>query len=137
MTTIAENELEAELQEMYIQATHWLQDVSFLETETHFFRNIIERYQSAGAAASRAIEFTDKVAIQENQLNELRLKIPVFLNFLEPFIGDIKKEMDLGFLDRYNSLQNELAALFTSVRATKNQLFHYTESIMQPVNPTA
>jgi hypothetical protein len=64
MTTIADNELETELQEMYMQATHWLQDISFLETETHFFRNIITRYQPAETAVSRSEEFKAKVSDQ-------------------------------------------------------------------------
>lgn len=134
MTTIADNELENELQEMYMQATHWLQDISFLETETHFFKNIIRRYQFDAQAESRAAEFTNKITEQESRFNDLKVKIPVFLAVLEPYIGDIKKEMDLDFLDRYNALQNELAALFTLVRKTKNELFHFTESIMTPAS---
>lgn len=131
MTTIADNELQTELQEMYMQATHWLQDISFLKTETQFFRNIIARYPPADPAASRVADFLSKIADQENRLSELKFKIPVFLSFLEPFIGDNSRVMSLGFLDRYNLLQNELTALFNTIRATKNELFHYTESIIE------
>ncbi|MES2265123.1 MAG: hypothetical protein V4520_00090 [Bacteroidota bacterium] len=134
MTTIADIELETELQEMYMQATHWLQDISFLETETHFFKSIIVRYKPAVAAVSRADEFTAKVIHQMNRLNELKVKIPAFHAFLEPFIGDINQQMDLEFLDRYNMLQNELSSIFNNIRTTKKELFHYTESIMAPVS---
>lgn len=134
MTTIADNELQTELQEMYMQATHWLQDISFLETETQFFRNIILRYPPADPVVSRAAEFSTKITEQENRLSELKFKIPVFLSFLEPFIGNNSQVMDLGFLNRYNLLQNELTALFNIIRDTKNELFHYTESIMSPAD---
>lgn len=135
MTTIANTELETELQEVYIQATHWMQDISFLETETNFFRNIIARYQPKGKTGSRAEEFVAKITAQEKRLKDLKTKIPVFLAFLEPFIGDFKKKMNLEFLDRYNALQTELDALFDVIRATKNELFHYTESVMIAANP--
>ena len=133
MTTIAEIELETELQEVYMQAAHWMHDISFLETETHFLRNIIARYQPEGEAGSKAVEFITKITEQERSLNDLKTKIPVFLAFLEPFIGDLKKEMDLEFLDRYNVLQTELNTLFETIRGTKAELFRYTEALMATV----
>jgi len=132
----ADAELETELQEVYIQATHWLQDIYFLETETNFFRNILSRYQPEDGIELRKKEFNLKIQAQETRLASIKIKIPVFLNFLEPYIGDLKKEMHLDFLDQYNALENELEALFTSLRATKKELFDYTESIMPPVKVT-
>lgn len=129
-----DTELATELQEVYMQATHWLQDISFLETETRFFRNMINRYQPAAAGASRKQEFEAKIQAQDTRLAALKTKIPEFLTFLEPFIGDLKKEMNLDFLNRYNALQNELESLFNALRTTKKALFHYTESIMSPIN---
>ena len=129
-----DTELATELQEVYMQATHWLQDIAFLETETHFFRSMINRYQPSAPVASRQEEFDAKIQAQDIRLAVLKTKIPEFLAFLEPFIGDLKKEMNLDFLDRYNALKNELEALFNALRTTKKELFHYTESIMAPIN---
>jgi hypothetical protein len=131
-----DTELETELQEVYIQATHWLQDISFLETETNFFRNIISRYQPEDAVASPKAAFDLKILAQEARLAAMKVKIPAFLIFLEPYIGDLKKEIHLDFLDRYSALQNELEALFTGLRSTKKELFHYTESIISPIEIT-
>lgn len=137
MTNAApDTELETELQEVYMQATHWLQDISFLETETHFFRNIINRYQPSPAVISRKAEFDAKILEQNTRLGVLKTKIPEFLAFLEPYIGDLKREMSLDFLARYNTLQNELESIFEALRTTKKELFHYTESMMTPVNST-
>ncbi|MFA6083951.1 hypothetical protein [Mucilaginibacter sp.] len=135
--TAPDTKLETELQEVYMQATHWLQDISFLETETQFFRNIIKRYQPPAAVLSRREEFDVNIQAQDTRLAELKTKIPEFMAFLEPFIGDSKKVMNLDFLDRYNALQNELEALFNALQTTKKELFHYTESLMSPVNPSA
>lgn len=125
-----DTELETELQEVYMQATHWLQDISFLKTETSFFRNILNRYQAKDAIESRKEEFELKILAQETRLAAMKTKIPVFLGFLEPYIGDLKKEMHMDFLDQYNALQNELQALFSGLRLTKKELFQYTESIL-------
>ncbi len=61
MTNLAPDpELENELQEVYMQATHWLQDISFLETETHFFRNIINRYDASAAVHDSSSTITEQ-----------------------------------------------------------------------------
>ncbi|MDB5032089.1 hypothetical protein [Mucilaginibacter sp.] len=135
-TLTPDTELETELQEVYIQATHWLQDISFLETETNFFRNILSRYQPEGIVEPRKKEFELKIQTQETQLAQMKTKIPLFLAFLEPYIGDLKKEMHLDFLDQYNALQNELDTLFAGLRSTKKELFDYTESILLPIKIT-
>jgi hypothetical protein len=125
-----DTELQTELQEVYIEATHWLQDISFMETETAFFRNVINRYQISIAIISRQEEFKAKIVDQERKLAELGAKIPDFLVFLKPYIENSKKKLNLDFLNRYNFLKSELDTLFSSLRTTRNELFHYTESIM-------
>lgn len=132
-TLMSDNELEAELQELYILAKHWQQDISFLENETRFFRSVLSRYQPQGAEVSRKAEFLLNISAQEERLETLKNKIPAFLSFLEPFIGNLKKEMDLSFLSKYNQLETELRQLFNVIKTTKAALFHYTESIMSPI----
>lgn len=127
-----DTELEAELQEIHLQASHWLQDISFLETETRFFRNVIGRYPSLPGDDSQKDQFKAKIEAQYERLESLKAKIPSFLSFIEPFIGDLKKPMDLDFLNRYNTLHLELIGLFEGYRITKSELFHYTESLMAP-----
>jgi hypothetical protein len=128
-----DTELETELQELYILAKHWLQDISFMEEELQFFKNILQKYQHTGvlnASLSKHVEFSQKIEKQEMQLNALKTKIPVFIAFLEPFIGNLKAGIDINFLTRHNALETELQELFTAVRATKKDLFTYTESVM-------
>jgi hypothetical protein len=128
-----DTELESELQELYILARHWQQDIAFMEEELQFFKNVINKYQPAAPAseaASKSAGFSSEIQKQAKHLSRLKTKIPDFLNFLEPFIGNIKREMDLSFLAKYNQLQIELQELFTDVRATKMALFSYTEGLM-------
>ncbi|CAN5444061.1 hypothetical protein BH09BAC6_BH09BAC6_32550 [soil metagenome] len=128
-----DTELEYELQELYILCKHWLQDISFMEDETQFFKNILNKYQAANLTndqSSKNAEFHQKVQDQEKRLDTLKTKIPAFLSFLEPFIGNHKKDMNLGLLEKYNALEAELKTLFATTKATKKELFRYAESIM-------
>ena len=131
----ADRELETELQEIYSQATYWLQDISFLETETNFFKTLLARYQPSESGLAQWREFESKIFGREARLDILKTKIPVFLKFLEPYIGDLKKEMQLDFLNRYNMHKNELEYNFAALSETKKDLFHYTEPIMHLAKP--
>lgn len=134
MTSLpSDTKFEDELQELYIEATHWLQDISFLETETQFFHHILNRYHPQDTRTDQNKKFLSMIEAQEVRFAALRTKIPGFLEFLGPFIGDLKKTLDFGFLEKYNALSNELQQLFADVRRTKMELFKYTESFMAPV----
>lgn len=126
-----DTELETELQELYILARHWQDDISFLADEARFFRNILQKYDATTAEnIESAAEFRQKIEGQENQLVSLRSAVPEFLAFLEPYIGNNKKAMDLSFLERYNELQNGLTTLFAGIKRTKQELFAYAETVM-------
>ncbi|MCO5948497.1 hypothetical protein [Mucilaginibacter flavidus] len=132
-TSTPDSELESELQELYILVRHWQQDIGFMEEELQFFKNVLNKYQPENPGDNVELKttvFGSEISKQEKHLTALKTKIPDFLIFLEPFIGDIKKDMDLGFLAKYNQLQTELQQLFTDVKATKVALFSYTEGLM-------
>lgn len=130
ISSLTDSELETELQELHIQATHWLQDIGFLETEIHFFRGIIDRYKIADDPKGSKTELRARVEAQYQRLESLKAKIPGFLTFVEPFMGDLNKTPDLDFLSRYNALHTELFSLFDNYRLTRNDLLQHTKSLM-------
>lgn len=111
---------------------HWSADLDFLEEELQFFKNIYQQYPGTRPAKNEAqgVGFEQKMKELETHLRSLRIKIPAFLSFLAPFIADLNKPMDLAFLEKYNSLGNELKQLFSDVRTTKKELFTGTEALM-------
>lgn len=130
-----DNELENELQELYILCSHQLQEISFTEDEIRFFKNILQKHQPAVPSPeqrSARTEFNQKILEQERHIANLRTKIPDFLAYLKPYIGDMKKEMGISFLEKYNAMEAEIRELFSAVRATKQELLRHTESIMIP-----
>jgi hypothetical protein len=128
-----DSELETELQEMYILARHWLQDISFMEEELQFFKNVLNKYEPqeiSGEPTSKSTLFNQKINELEQHLVSLKTKIPAFLTLLEPHITDLKKAINLGFLNDYNTLEAELRVLFAAVKLTKKDLFSFAESGM-------
>ncbi|PWK80138.1 hypothetical protein LX99_00602 [Mucilaginibacter oryzae] len=128
---LADTELETELQELFIQARHWQDDIYFLEDEIRFFRNILLKYDTAPAENNRPeAELRQMIENQESRLANLKSAVPEFIVFLKPYVGDNIQAMDLNFLERYNDLQNELTALFAGIKKTKTKLFAYAETVM-------
>jgi hypothetical protein len=128
-----DTELEYEIQELYILAKNWLQDISFAEDELHFFRNLLHKYQvdtSGMIPTTREIAFSDKIILQEKNIADLKIAVPQFMKYLEPYIGNLKKAMDLDLLDKYNGLDDQIQSLFAAVRATKKDLFDYAETVI-------
>ena len=54
-------ELEYELEELYILSKHWMQDISFVEAELRFFKEIADKYSAADS--------------RENNLSTLQLSL--------------------------------------------------------------
>jgi len=128
-----DTELEYEVQELYILAKHWLQDISFAEDELHFFKNLLTKFGLNSADAGLGSEwelFNEKIAVQEHNIVGLKLAIPKFLDFLAPYVNDQKKPMDLHLLEQYNGLDDEIKELLASVKTTKGELFACAEDIM-------
>lgn len=126
MDNLNDQQLESELQELYILAKHWSDDLDFLEKELSFFKNVHARYPDS----LPEYPLDKNVVKLEKHLASLKTKIPAFLNFLKPFITGKNKAMDMGFLERYNLLRDELNELFTEVRMTKKELFTHTEALI-------
>lgn len=127
-----DTQLEYELQELYILARHWLQDIYFAEDELSFFSNVITKYQntiSESFLIKRGV-FYKKIADQKSNISELKTAIPIFLALLEPYIKDLKTKMDLNLIEEYNGLNSNIQALLHSVQITKMELFTYTETII-------
>lgn len=127
-----DSELENELQELYILCKHWLEDISFMEYETGFFKKVIQRFEINNTAKQKSeiSVLNSKIQEQELHLSLIKAKIPEFLEFLKPYLKNTDKVMSSDFLEKYNTLEAELKELFKTIKATKMELFDYTEKIM-------
>ena len=129
-----DTELEFELQELYILCKHWTQDLAFIEDELNFFKNILKKYEAMGAQSdqpSKYIQFSSKIKELAGHIITLKKSVPQYLKLLQPFINDSKKEMHLDLILKYNALQTEIQNLFWIIKKLKNELFTYTEIIIE------
>ncbi len=132
-TIISDSELEFELQELYILSKHWMQDISFIEDEIRFFKTIFDKYWDPALINepnSMHADFKQKITQQEGNIDNLKLRIREYLKFLEPFINDQEKMIDLSLIEKFNVLGGKIKSLFESTRQTKTELFKYAEGII-------
>jgi hypothetical protein len=131
--TQSDTELEYELQELYILARHWLQDIAFAEDELRFFSNMLKKYQENTTIQNVLIKrgaFSKKIADQNNHIAALKTTVPEFLTLLEPHIKDSKIKMSLNVIAQYNAMNAHIQALIHAVKTTKMELFAYTEAMI-------
>jgi len=134
LITPADTELEYEVQELYILAKHWLQDISFAEDELHFFKHLLAKFQIDAPSTGHGIQwqqYNEKIAVQEHNIAGLKLSIPKFMQYLAPYVGDQKKVMDLNLLERYNGLDDEIKQLLSNVKTTSCELFACAEEVIE------
>jgi hypothetical protein len=133
-TTIQDQELEDELQELYLLSDHWISDIHFIEDEARFFKNVVEKYLVPTLKNEQlyAVKYFNKDLVQlEEDMRNLKTKILGFLRFIEPMLTESKKEIGLDLLERFTFLETQMKALFESVKRVKKSLFSFTEASMK------
>ena len=133
-TLIADSELEDELQELYILSTHWISDINFIEDETRFLKNVIDKYLAPilkDDQLAKAKDFNKTLVQLETGIPMLKIKISDFLHFINPMINESNKEIGVNLLEKFTSLETEMKSLFESVKKIKKSLFSFTEEIMK------
>jgi hypothetical protein len=128
-----DTELEFELQELYILCKHWMQDLRFVEDEIRFFKNILAKYRSTETEddqKAKHLQFSLKIDELEGYTVTLKIAVPQYLNLLKPFITDLKKEMHLDLVLKYNDLETEIQTLFWKTKKLKCELLCFIEELM-------
>ena len=137
-TILPDLELEFELQELYILSKHWIQDISFIEDEIQFFKTVFDKFPGPvliKEAHSVPWEYSRKIIQQEANIESLKSRIQDYLKFLEPFISDQQKLIDLDLIEKFNGLGTEIKNLFETIKQTKAELFTYAERFMTSEKP--
>jgi hypothetical protein len=125
MTTVIEdNQLEAELQELYLVDKQWLSDLEFLDTELEFLRKLA----ATSSAASTRDEELNKLVVIENTYNFLKKDLRAYLHQLEPLIIAKSKLLDLSLIENYGLLKTRLAGMFQQCQKLKKEIFEATKA---------
>lgn len=115
MTTIIEdNELNTELQELYLVSKRWLADRDFLQTELDFLKKRFKELDMAGSADVEAI-----INIEE-QHADLKKCIMDYSHKLEPLITDAGQPFDITLIETYAQIETELNRFSQEIQSAKN-----------------
>jgi len=134
MEKIAEDApLDYELQELYIESSHWLSDISFVEDEIRFLKKALNKYlaYTENLQQHETTSFTKILALQHLRVSDAKIKIAEFLKFIEPLILHNKTEIGLDLLEKYASLEMEIRSLSEYVRLVKHLVFSFIEEAIK------
>jgi hypothetical protein len=132
-TTNPDTQLEYELQDLYISSKHWLSDVSFMADEIRFFKHLIDKYFVPGAKNQHVAEvnaFRKTISEKETETVVLKSMVLAYLNFLEPFVCDLKEAIGFDLIEKHSFLENQIQNQFQSLKLFKKDLFSIAEKLI-------
>ena len=137
MKTLAEEQqLDTELQELYLLSKHWISDIDFVEDEIRVFKTILNKYLWFGLDSSLMADAkTFKKTLTQHEVNTGALKNDVleFLKYIEPVVSDQRKRLGVNMLEVFIDLESRMKKLPETIKREKKQLLLLTEDAMRAV----
>ncbi|MEO6520811.1 MAG: hypothetical protein ABIN91_03975 [Mucilaginibacter sp.] len=125
MTTIIEdNQLNTELQELYLVSKQWLSELAFLETEYEFLK---KRAADLLATEAHPAEF-EQIAAIGIRYHDLKQTIETYLHQLEPLITTASSALHLTLIEQYAGIEKELAGFTEELHTTKSTVLELTKA---------
>jgi len=123
MTTIIEdNELNTELQELYLVSKRWLSDLDFLENELEFLRRRFKTFDMA----TNWIDLQEITRIDKKHA-DLKAHIMNYAHKLEPLITETKQPFDINLIETYAQIETELNRFSEEIQSVKNAALELTK----------
>lgn len=105
-TTIEENELNTELQELYLKNKQWITDLDFFEKELQFLNDFQQKKMAVlSHNFGEGIEINIKIYNAKVSYEELKKDLFLFLHKIEDLIKKPKQAFDLALIDTYAGLE--------------------------------
>ncbi|MEQ7801936.1 hypothetical protein ABDJ41_19225 [Pedobacter sp. ASV1-7] len=120
-TTIEDNALSTELQELYLIAKQWLADLKFINDESNILKNISKKPLEPEINTKLDILFNSL----EQQVSELKQKVNHLLKKLEPLTYGPIKEIKMSLIEEQQLVKNQMEEILLNFQTTKNELLNY------------
>jgi hypothetical protein len=114
-----ENELDTELQELYLVSKQWIADLEFLDSELDFLKKLAGHQQPD---AVRAEEFAQLKGLSETYA-VLKCNITDYLRRLEPLITHAAANFGLDLVEEYAQLQRRLEEVLRTCQEIRSAVF--------------
>lgn len=120
-TSIEDNELDAELQELYLTGKQWLADLDFFATELIFFKKLSQtKIQSPNDfnLSERLEKLTDYYWDLKNDIQKL-------IQILGMITIASEKKIDLSLLENHIQLKLKIEGLFRTFQSERKAIFAF------------
>ena len=125
-TIVEDDELNTELQELYLVNKKWISDLAFLDSELEYLKKLFQM-PSVVQFSEQDLEMLLKLDISHT---DLKNDVTLYMHQLELLIVDPEHKLNVGLIEIYSKLESRLGEIlfnFRTLRATalelnKNQL---------------
>ncbi|ETZ22341.1 hypothetical protein [Pedobacter sp. V48] len=117
-TTIEDNALHTELQELYLITKQWSADLKFISDETDILKKLTHQPLEPEIKEKHAVLFNTL----EQQHSKLKLQVVHLLKKLAPLTYEPIKEIKLSLIEEHQLLKREMEEIMLAFHATKNKL---------------
>jgi len=130
-TSIEDNELNAELQELYLADKHWISDLDFLETEIGF----LVRLSMTAPVSEVKDELDKRINSLTSTYKDLKTEVLNFLGRLAPVTIAKEKKINISLIEDHSRFKLRLEALLLTFQSEKKAIFElslHDHSLKQP-----
>ncbi|RQO69564.1 hypothetical protein DBR43_15945 [Pedobacter sp. KBW06] len=118
-TSIEENELNTELQELYLIGKQWLTDLDFFEPEMGF---LIKLHKTAIQSPEKDV-FTERLDQLRDSYEHLKNDVRKFINVLGVLVVASEKKIAFSFLADHISLKLKIEKLLKAFQTERKGIF--------------
>jgi hypothetical protein len=119
-TSIEDNELNTELQELYLIGKQWLTDLDFFEPEMGF---LIKLHKTAVQSPDKD-DFTERLDKLRDSYGHLKNDIRKFINVLGVLVVASEKKIAFSFLADHISLKLKIEKLLKAFQEERKAIFN-------------
>jgi len=119
-TSIEDNELNTELQELYLIGKQWLTDLDFFEPEMAF---LIKLHKNAVQSPEKD-DFTERLDKLRDSYEHLKNDVRQFIDVLGILVVASEKKIAFSFLADHISLKLKIEKLLQAFQAERKAIFN-------------
>lgn len=127
ITTIENNELETELQELFLIAKEWISELAFIQCELEVLNKL---FKKASFIISKG-DF-DKLSSLDKIHTGLKKRIKSYIQTLESLILNPKQRIDSSLVETQVQLAYELEQILQRLQNFKKNIFKFNKHYVKP-----
>ena len=117
-----DQELEFELQELYLTGKQWLSDIAFLEEELQFLKELMGKFAiplPGSRQQGKQQDMMEALSLREAAHTELKQQVLIYMNKLEPLIVEPDTRISLQLVEDYMLLKRKVENALLDLKSIK------------------